>query len=525
LRFGRENYSTRRAVRNRAASFATRPVRSSALLVKKLAIVVVVALLGLASVLVGKAFVRSPRPRSTGGPPPDATFSEQTIAEHLAAAIRYRTISHQDPKEDDRTAFAEFRRFLATTYPRVHVGMVNELVNGDGLLYRWPGAKPEAPALLFLAHQDVVPIEPGTEGKWTHPPFDGVIADGFVWGRGAIDDKGSLICLFEAFESLLAEGFVPERTIYFASGFDEEVGGRQGALKIAEELRARGVKLAWVLDEGGVVTQGVVPNVERPVASIAISEKGYLSLELTAQGQGGHASMPARETAIGILAAAIDRLQKNPLPARLTPPFRAALERLAPEMPLGPRIAMSNLWLTSALVLRTAQERPETNAMVRTTTAPTIVAGGVKENVLPSTARAVVNFRILPGESIASVVAFVERVVGDERVKIEKLERSLSEPAPFSREDAGAYPILESALAELFPDAVVVPGVMNGATDSKHFSGLAEGVYRFFPTALVKSDLPRIHGTDERTSVAGLPLTVRAYRRIVREGSAIGQAP
>jgi carboxypeptidase PM20D1 len=490
--------------------------------VKKLA-VVVIALLGIGSVLVGKAFQRSPRPRSMAAPSADPAFPEQTIAEHLAAAIRYRTISHQDPKEDDRAVFAEFRRFLAATYPRVHVGMEQEIVNGDALLYRWLGTKPEAPPILLLAHQDVVPIEPGTEGKWTHPPFDGVIADGFVWGRGSIDDKGSLICLFEAFESLLAEGFVPERTIFFASGFDEEVGGRQGALKIAEELRARGVKLEWVLDEGGVVTSGVVPNVDRPVASIAISEKGYLSLELTAHGPGGHASMPARETAIGVLAAAIDRLQKNPLPARFTPPFRAALERLAPEMPFGPRLAMSNLWLTSPLVLRAAAERAETNAMVRTTTAPTIVAGGVKENVLPSTARAVINFRILPGESIASVVAFVERVIGDERVKIEKLQRSLSEPAPYAREDGGAYPILERMLAELFPDAVVVPGVMNGATDSKHFLGLADGVYRFLPTALVKSDLPRIHGTDERTSVAGLPLTVRAYRRIVREGSAFGQ--
>jgi len=341
-----------------------------------------------------------------------------------------------------------------------------------------------------------------------------------VWGRGAIDDKGSLVCLFEAFESLLAEGFTPARSIWFASGFDEEVGGRQGAKKIAEELRARGITFAWVLDEGGIVGQGIVPYVERPVASIAISEKGYLSLELTTHAQGGHASMPPRETAIGILAAAIDRLEKNPLPARLTPPLQTALDVLAREMPLGPRLVLSNLWLTSPLFLRGASERAETNAMVRTTTAPTIVQGGIKDNVLPSTARAVVNFRILPGESIATVMGYVQKTIADDRVVVTKLERSLSEPAPYSSTEHGGYEVLRASLGEFFPDAIIVPGVMNGATDSRHFQGLAADIYRFLPTVLSKSDLPRIHGTDERASVTDLATTVRAYRRIIQRGAA-----
>jgi carboxypeptidase PM20D1 len=256
------------------------------------------------------------------------------------------------------------------------------------------------------------------------------------------------------------------------------------------------------------------------VASIFITEKGYLSLELTASTQGGHASLPPRETAIGILATAIDRLQKNPFPARVTPPLQKSLEMLAPEMPVAPRLILSNLWLTSRLVLRDAESRPETNAMVRTSIAPTIVQGGVKDNVLPSTARAVVNFRILPGETIATAMAHVRRVIADDRVVVTKLERSLSEPAPFASTERGGYEVIRSTLQELYPDAVVVPGVMNGATDSRHFQSLATDIYRFVPSIRSKSDLPRVHGTDERASVANLATTARAYRRIIQRGAA-----
>jgi carboxypeptidase PM20D1 len=228
--------------------------------VRKALGVLFLAVVAIGAVMAVNAFRRGPSPRATAVVAPVQDIDERAVAEHLAAAIRFRTVSHEDPKEDDRSTFAELRKFLAATYQRVHVGMVHEVINGDGLLYRWPGSNAAAEPIVFLAHQDVVPIEPGTESKWTHPPFDGVIADGFVWGRGAIDDKGSLICLFEAFESLLAEGFAPERTIWFASGFDEEVGGRQGAKKIAEELRERGIRFAWLLDEGGVISEGIVPT-------------------------------------------------------------------------------------------------------------------------------------------------------------------------------------------------------------------------------------------------------------------------
>jgi carboxypeptidase PM20D1 len=465
------------------------------------------------------AFRRSAAPRRTEALPRTEAVDEAAVAEHLSAAIRFRTISNQDPKDDDRSVFAAFRAFLETTYPKVHATLGRELVNGDGLLYRWQGSDPSAEPILFLAHQDVVPIEPGTEAKWTHPPFDGVIAEGFIWGRGAIDDKGSLIGLLEAFESLIQEGWKPKRTIFLASGFDEEVGGREGAKKISEELARRGLKFAWVLDEGGGVTQGIVPDLERPLASICVSEKGYLSLEIVAHAEGGHSSMPPPQTAVGALAAALDRLQKHPFAPRLTPVLRQNLETIAPELPFTSRLLLSNLWITSSIVAERMSKRQETSPLVRTTIAPTILEAGVKENVLPSSARAVVNFRILPGESISDVVRHVDAVIADDHVTVTKLERTLSEPAPASSTEGPGFRVLTSTVQALFPDAVVVPGVVNGATDSRHFQSVASDVYRFVPRMLLKSDLKRIHGTDERVGVADMAVEVRAYRRIVKEGA------
>jgi len=472
----------------------------------------------LAALLLWNTYRRGPLPRAIGvAPPAGERLDEQAIAEHLAAAVRFRTVSHQDPKDDDPAIFAAFREFLESTYPKVHATMKRELVNENGLLYRWEGSDRSLSPVLFMAHQDVVPVEPGTESKWTHPPFDGDIADGFIWGRGAIDDKGSLIGLFEAFESMLSEGWSPVRSVYFASGFDEEVGGREGAKKIAEQLERENVKFAWVLDEGGTVTHGIMPGVERPVALISVAEKGYLSVELVARAEGGHSSMPPPQTSIGILASAIDRLQRHPFRPHLTTTFRQALTTLAPEMAFFQRLALSNLWLTSPFILRGFAGAQETNPLVRTTTAPTILEAGVKENVLPSTARAVVNFRVLPGDSIAEVMRHVSMVVDDERVAVTKLERTLSEPAPASSTDGPGYRILEATTHEFFPDAVVVPNTVNGATDSRHFLPIASDVYRFVPRLFGKSDLKRIHGTNERVGVAEMALEVRAYQRIVRD--------
>jgi carboxypeptidase PM20D1 len=481
---------------------------------------VVLAAALLLALLLGNALRVRPVPR--GGPPkdPDPALHADTAAAHLSEAIRFRTVSHQDAAQDDEAQLEGLRAFLVRTYPKTHAALTREEIGGRGLLYAWKGSDPQLPPIALLAHGDVVPVAPGTDGAWTHPPFDGAVADGFVWGRGAIDDKGSLVAILEAVESLAARGFTPARTVYLSFGFDEEVGGREGAVRVAETLAQRGVRLAWVLDEGGAVTEGVMPGVARPLAGIAVAEKGYLSLELVATSEGGHSSMPHTPTAIGRLAAAIDRLETHPFPPRLVEPWRTALARVGPEMGLGSRVALGNLWLFSPLVARRLTASPSTNAWVRTTTAPTILEAGIKENVLPATARGVVNFRILPGDTTAGVAARVRAIVGDEHVTTKILERTLAEPARVSRVDADGFRVIAAAAQRAFPDALVIPTMVTGATDSRHFAAIADDIYRFVPTRMTPTDLPRFHGTNERVEIAGLAREIEAYREILETGSA-----
>ncbi len=474
------------------------------------------ALLLLLAVLVGNALRKSPPPEAALPPPPPPAVAAEVVAQHLAAFVRLPTVSHEDPRANDPSALAALRALLEATYPRVHQAMTREIIGDGALLYTWKGSDPSLPPALFAAHQDVVPVEPGTEQAWEQPPFSGAIESGFVWGRGAIDDKGSLVCLLEAAESLLAEGFAPRRTILFAFGDDEEVGG-QGAKGIAAALAARGTRLAYALDEGLMVTEGVLPEVPRPVALIGLSEKGFVSVELLVEGEGGHSSMPPPETNISILAAAIDRLSRAPMPARLTGAARAGAEGLAPYLSFGQRVALQNLWLLEPIVLSSMAKKPLTNASIRTTTAPTIVEAGVKENVLPSRARAVVNFRTLPGDSAEVVLAHVRGVIGDPRVKARTVERSLSEAAPDAPMDSPAYQRIERAIRRHYPGSVVVPGRVLGATDGRRYTSIADGVYRFVPLVLREGDRERVHGTNERVRVADLGTAVSVYRALFQE--------
>src|SRR5262245_17919596 len=235
--------------------------------------------------------------------------------ERLAQAFRFRTVSYQNPKRFDRDQFTGLHRYLAETYPGVHRTCARELVEQYSLLFTWRGSEADLAPLLLLSHQDVVPVEPGTEDDWTYPPFAGRIAEGFVWGRGSMDDKAGVLGLLEAVEDLVRTGFRPRRTIYLAFGHDEEVGGRRGAVQIAKLLASRGVRPALVLDEGLPIAVDLVPDVQNPVAMVGTAEKGYLSVELVVRGEGGHSSTPPPHTTIGILADAISRLErKQPSP-------------------------------------------------------------------------------------------------------------------------------------------------------------------------------------------------------------------
>jgi carboxypeptidase PM20D1 len=436
------------------------------------------------------------------------------VAERLAAALQIETVSHQDSAAFDAEQFRRFQTYLEESFPAVHEALSRETVGEFSLLFRWAGTAQELKPILLMAHIDVVPVEPGTESEWTHPAFAGRIADGYVWGRGALDDKGSLVTELEAVETLLGDGFQPRRTVYLAFGHDEEVGGMRGAKVIAETLRERGVELDYVLDEGGVVTDAV-PGVDAPVALVGVAEKGFVSLRLSVRTEGGHSSMPPDKTAVGILASAVHKLESHQVPGGIRGATAAMFDYLGPEMPFTRRVALANRWLFGPLIESRFGAAPEGNAMLRTTTAPTIFHAGVKDNVLPSSADAVVNFRILPGDGVASVIDHVRSTIDDSRIEIEPLP-FYSEPSAISDLGSESYRALQRTVHEMFPGVIVAPYLVVGGTDSRYFNGLTTNVFRFSPITLNRDDFKRVHATDERVAVEACADMVRFYMRLIR---------
>lgn len=449
-------------------------------------------------------------------PAPPLPLDEQVVADKLAAAIRLQTIASRDDADASGEAFRELHALLQQRFPRVHANLQRDVVGRYSLLYTWPGTDEKAKPILLMAHQDVVPIAPGTQAQWKAAPFSGDIKEGYVWGRGAWDDKANLIAQLEAVEMLLASGFRPNRTIYLAFGHDEEVGGLQGAAAIAKLLQERQVRLDFVIDEGLVITHGIVPGLAKPAALIGIAEKGFVSVVLKVNGTPGHSSMPPPKgtSAVGMMSAALRRLDDEQLPAGLRGVAREMFETLAPEMSGLQRVALSNLWLFAPLVQAQLEKGASTDAVLRTTTALTTVHAGNAENVLPGQAQATVNFRLLPGDSVAAVMAHVKSKVPQDRFELIALPGA-SEPSPISPTAAPSYQLINRTVRSLFADAVVAPGLMIAATDSRHFAALSDHIYRFSPVRAGPEDLARFHGTSERISTANLAELVRFYHRLL----------
>lgn len=480
---------------------------------RKALVVIGSALALLLALLVARAALFRPQPvavEPVAAPEVDA----QSAALHLAQALRFPTISHEDPAAFDSRMFSLLHAYLRQSYPRAHSELELEVVGPASLLYTWKGEEPGLPPVVLMAHQDVVPIEPGTEEEWSHRPFGGELADGYIWGRGAMDDKGSLIGILEAVEALLARGFRPKRTVYLVLGHDEEVGGEAGAAAAAELLKSRGARPFLVLDEGGAIVEGFLPGLDRPLAVVGVAEKGAASFDIEVKAEGGHSSMPPRQTAIGILSRALVRLEDNPLPGGIQGPFRDMLLTVGREMPFSRRLVLANLWLFGPLVERQLSRVPAADSMMRTSTAVTIVEGGVKENVLPSRATAVVNFRIAPGDTVEGVLDHARRVIADPRVSVVEAWET-REPSPVSPTDSEGYRLIERTIRQIFPEAIVAPYLLPGGTDSRHFTALTRDVYRFGAIRVGSDDLRRTHGTNERLSVDVLVQMVAFYMQLL----------
>ncbi len=478
-------------------------------------LLIIVAILAMTTLaLLVRTFVyrrRHPPSRAVEGIPVNAA----AIAEHLAAAVRCRTVPLDATGTPDPAAFAQLHSLLESLYPRVHATLVRELVNGYSLLYTWPGTKPELEPVQLMAHQDVVDAEAETLDRWTHPPFDGVIADGLVWGRGSLDIKNQLIGIMEAAEALLAAGFRPERTIQFAFGHDEETGGVRGAQCVGEMLKERGIRLAGIVDEGGGIVEGMVPDVKGQVALIGTGEKGYLTLEFTVQCPPGHSSAPPEHSAIGILAHALARLEDHPLPPHIRT-ARPMYWALGPAVPLWLQVGFANAWLFGGLITRRMDSSPEARAYVRTTTAVTVFHSGDEDNTLPAEAKALVNYRLLPHDSIAKICEYVRRVIDDDRVQFKPVEGKANEPVGPSPVKCPAYLGLSRAMRDTYGDVPEAPFVMLGGTDCGHYVEVCDNIYRFTPLVMDPSFAGREHGVDECIPVAAMGLCAQFYARLMQ---------
>ena len=440
-----------------------------------------------------------------------------SFPEKLSALIQIPTVSWTDQDKVDTKQLIRFQETLVNLFPLVHEKLEREVPDPYGIIYKWAGSHPEEEPVLFMAHYDVVPAQEQGNESWQHPPFSGIIEEEQLWGRGTLDIKCQLAFLMETAETLLQEGFQPRRTLYFAFGGDEEISGTRGAQKLAATFKARGMRFAMIMDEGGIIAQNVLSFLgEKPAALIGMAEKGFITFKLTSHGDSGHSSMPpVAGTVVNTLAQGITRLGSRRQPSRLIPQIKGLLEGFVPwvSFPLG--LVFANIWLFNPLIQLIFSKNKGTDSLIRTSQAFTVVQAGEQENIIPSEASCLVNHRIVPGDTIDSIKKRHMKKLKGLNITIEDAGNWPSNDPikPESRETQGFDWIRES-LKESHPEAVAVPFLVNGSTDSKYFRELTGEIIRFTPLILNQKDIDSIHGVNEKVSLKNLERALVFYRRL-----------
>lgn len=482
-------------------------------------------LLALAAVLGALSFgaltAKSVQPTRLGhGPAKRIAWDRIELTNRLADSLTYATVTDDDHAVPERAQLDGFHAFLRTAFPLVYSTLTVETVHEGALLFTWPGSNAQLQPYVFAAHQDVVPVDATNEASWHARAFGGraSVRDAHVYGRGTMDNKGNMLAMLEAVSQLIRSGHKPRRTLVLAFGHDEEVNGLNGAAYLARELKQRYGRdgLAYILDEGmTIVLPPSLPGIDRPLALIGVSEKGFVNMVLNATMAPGHSSMPTGHTAIGHLAEAITRIEASPVPAELSAVPRSMFTALCPEMPFLLRLIMCNLQWTHPLLSAILSSDPVKAALIQTTTAVTVVRGGTKLNVLPSNALAYVNHRLATHDTVESVLAHDRAAVGDvPGVTVELLGEG-KRAAPVTPHDSPAFANLAQAIVQVFPDALVAPSLMIGATDTVHYWDLTRHIFRFTPLTIAMADLPRIHGINERIAIDSYLNMASFYHELV----------
>ncbi len=443
---------------------------------------------------------------------PAPAFNIDNAARNLGAAVKFQTISHQEKSENDLTQWDGLHAWLQSTYPTIHSKMQREFVADKTLVYIWPGSDSAAQPIIVMAHQDVVPITPGTEKDWKHPPFSGAIINGEIWGRGSVDDKGSLVALFEALEALTKQGFAPKRTVIIVSGHDEEAGG-SGAKAAADLLTKRSVKALFTIDEGGIIARDA-PIINGPGALIGVAEKGYATLKVTANSEGGHSSMPPKNTGVINLAKAVIAINDNPFPLDMRSPAVEMLNTFGHHKGGITKAVVANQWLFGSMLKGEFAKTPSGAASLHTTIAPTMLNGSPKENVLPQSATALINYRIAPWNKSQDIMDRAKSATKGMPVTLDWVKEP-REPTKVSSTKSLGWNFIVAAIKAGSPNVVTTPYLVIAGTDSRSMQEVSDDIYRFMPFQLSLKDTAMIHGTNEHISIDNLKRTINFYAQLI----------
>ncbi len=428
--------------------------------------------------------------------------------------IECKTISHKKGMIDS-AAFADLTSIVKENCPNLSAYADWELFENHSFLIHIDGADADLKPLVLLAHMDVVPVPKTSYSDWEHPPFKGVIDDGYIWGRGALDDKTSFAAILQAVENLLKDSFEFNRSVYLVFGHDEEIGGT-GAKAISEYLEEKGVEAEIVLDEGGYYTKGLIPGIDETIALVGLAEKGYMSIDLVVNTEAGHSSMPSYQSSLEVLIDAVKKLRDNPFEPRISEPLDGFIKEVGPNLPFAQSLAFSNRWLFESLILNAYSKGSSSFALVHTTQTPTIFKSGLKDNVIPKRAIATINYRLLPGDLPADVIERVKDLIDDDRVKIQAHGGmdpvKASEVSPYNSIN---YRKLASLISASRENCVVAPYLMIGASDARYFYNISDEVYRFSPYLIGAEDVSRIHGVNERISISDYNSSVNFYMSLI----------
>lgn len=478
-------------------------------------IILLIILVLIVITMIRALFFKTPMPEVK--PMPKENVNEERVQRHLSEAISIKTISNMDDSKVDWGEFERFHDFLEREFPLTHKTLKREKISHASLLFTWQGTNPDLEPIAFLSHQDVVPISDGTYDDWEHDPFEGYNDGEFIWGRGALDMKNHLISVIESVETLLEEGFVPERTVYLCFGHNEEIvaGTNNGAQAIADTLKERGVRLDSTIDEGGAIIPATIKGVlNANLAGIGIAEKGYADYKITVKAKGGHSSQPPKHTGAGMLADVVKDLENHQFKARMLPSVYELFTMVGKRATYPVRLILCNLKILQPLFFAIMKMFPPAATFIRTTTACTMLEASNAANVLPQTASVTVNFRQLPGTSLKDTENHIRRVVKNKDIDVEFIKgKEASKVSPINTK---SFDVMTELFQQIDNKNIVAPYLVMGGTDSYHYEEICDNLYRMSPFTVSAELLLTTHSTNERCPVDQLTEAVQFFKRYIR---------